>query len=133
MQLGVLLVEPDEDLRYWMGRLVERSDGFILLASCSQVDALEEIVERESPELILLDFKAITGLDSRVISRLKSRLPAPFLALTGYEDENSQEKLALSTGADGYFDNSHAPQSLLKIRQSILAHMGIGADELMQS
>ena len=121
MQLGVLLVEPDNDLRYWVGRLVERSEGFTLQASCSRADDLESMVERFNPQIIMLDYKTMAGLDPGFMARLKSRLPAPYVALTGHQDEKSMQKLAIRAGADGFFDQSRAPQSLLNIRQGILA------------
>lgn len=127
MQLGVLLIEPDSDLRYWVGRLLERSQDFTLRASYSQGDDLERMAERVTPELILLDSKTMFDLDPGIIARLKSRQPAPFVALAGFADEKSQEKLTYASGADGYFDKSRAPQSLHRIRQSILACMGGGA------
>ena len=132
MQLGVLLVEPDEDLRYWMGRLLDRSEGFILRESCSDTLDLAERVKRVSPDLILFDAKAMADLEQDYLAGLKSLPSPPYLVLTGFADEKSQEKLALSAGADGYFDKSRAPQSLNRIRNNILNRSLAGANRTRQ-
>ena len=132
MQLGVLLVELDEDLRYWMGRLLDRSEGFILRESCSEVFDLAEIVKRVSPDLILLDSKAVASLNPDEIARVKSRPSAPYLVLTGIADEKSQKKTALSAGADEYFDKSRALQSLDIIRNNILNRYVAGNNRTRQ-
>ncbi len=118
MQVGVLLVEPDKDLRHWLGRLIQRTEGFTLLGSCPQGNDLEGIASRLIPQLILLDSSVAADLDPGVLVRLRNQLPGVFVALSDMESGGNYEQRARNAGVDGCFCTARAPQSLVKLRQS---------------
>ncbi len=120
MKVGVLLIEPDRDMRYWLGRLIDQTEGFSLQGCCASPADLEEMAARLSPDLILMDRKAAAGLESGMLANLREKLPGLYVALTGLDGDGIYQRGAVESGADSFFEKCRAPQSLVKLREQIL-------------
>jgi response regulator of citrate/malate metabolism len=115
MRIGVLLLEPDNDMRYWLGRLIERTDGFMLRGCCAKTEELEKMANRLSPELILLDKNAAVDLETGRLDALRRKLPGLHVALAGLDSEGACQRLAVESGADSFFAKGRAASSLASL------------------
>lgn len=116
-QIGVLLVEPDAELAHWLSRLIQRTDGFVLLGCCAKPGDLEAMAARHLPGLIILDSHAAAKLDPGELARLRGRIPGLVVALAGLENGAKYEGFARGLGADGFFCKTRLPQFLAELAE----------------
>ena len=99
--LSILLIDDEEDfIRTLATRLELR--GMRPRMAFSGVQGLEEL-EREEPDVILLDMRmpALSGLD--VLRRIRAKRPElPVMIITGHCSEQDRDQ-ALELGVQGYY------------------------------
>ncbi len=95
----ILLIDDDEGLIHFLGRFFQRK-GYEVSACLSGRDALEQI-ERESFDLILLDYKMpdLNGIDI-LIKLKKSQIKTPVIIMTAY----GTTELAIEAMKRGAYD-----------------------------
>jgi two-component system, OmpR family, phosphate regulon response regulator PhoB len=95
----ILVVDDDPTFVHLVTGILER-EGLEVVHATSGEEALAAI-ERRPPELILLDIELpdMSGLE--VLSRLRHRVAAPVIVVSGREAE-SERVLAFDLGADDY-------------------------------
>ncbi len=118
----LLLVEDNELNRDALGRLLERR-GYTVLVAPDGPSALEA-VERERPDLVLLDI-GLPGMDGHAVARELRRRPAgsglPIIALTAHATASDREA-ALQAGCDDFEVKPVALPRLLPRIEALLAH-----------
>src|SRR5438552_3276040 len=97
----VLLVEDDPALRAVMG-LVLQDAGYQVTAARDGKDALE-LLERETPGIILLDMR-MPVMDGREFSRLLHQRPGPRVPVLTVTADTHPEQVAAEMEADGYIE-----------------------------
>ena len=100
--IRLLLVDDHSLFRRGLKALLEQDDRFTVAAEAGDVGEALRCLEREQPDVILLDnhLPGVRGVDA--IPALKETLPsAKVLMLTVSENENDLAA-ALQAGADGY-------------------------------
>lgn len=106
----VFIVEDDEGLRSEMETLIE-GDGHAVLTIADFSDVAAAVVDA-APDLVLLDL-SLPGVDGQAICRdLRKRCDIPIMVVTS-RDNDLDELLAMSRGADDYMAKPFNPQILL--------------------
>jgi DNA-binding response OmpR family regulator len=113
----VLLVEDDPSLQAALTRALS-SQGFVVTACGTAMDALGSVTERE-PDLVILDL-GLPDLDGGTVLRLlRSTTDAPVLIATSRREEGSIVAL-LNAGADDYVTKPFSSEQLLARVSAIL-------------
>src|ERR1043165_732122 len=89
-----------------------------VIGTASDMPAALAIVEREQPDIILLDIDlhGVNSLDS--MSLLLQLTKAPVLILTGVRDTETRDRAMLS-GARGIVQKEESAEAILKAIQSV--------------
>lgn len=113
MGLRVLLIEDNEQNRYLLTFLLERSGHKVVSAN----DGLAGIrqAQKETPDVILLDIQLPTMHGYDVAAGLRN-IPAlvqvPIIAVTSYAMPGDREK-ALEAGCDNYIEKPIDPETFV--------------------
>lgn len=119
--LGVLVVEQDEDLRHWLGRLLGLSEGFKVVGYLDRDADLTRETLRLRPDLLLLDTHTASRLAPEILPDLRQALPGLYVVLMDLEEGPSYERLAKRGGADGFVCKLRVPESLERLRAAVIA------------
>jgi two-component system response regulator ResD len=124
-----VLVDDDEPtIREIVVRYLER-DGFATLEAADG-DRARELVERESPDLVVLDLM-LPGTDGLELCRwIRSRSSLPVIMLTA-RGEESDRIVGLELGADDYVTKPFSPRELAARVRTVLrrAELELVTDE----
>lgn len=126
-ELKILAADDDLSILNFI-KLILRSEGYNVFTAKDGVECLE-VLEREEPDLILLDLNMprLGGLDVlRKLRKDKSKRLIPVIVLTAYTDE---EEVALKEGAIDFLPK---PFNAARLLSRIASHirMKIYMDEL---
>lgn len=111
----VMLMEQEEDLRHWLGRLLDRTEGYEFVGHCQSAAELEAEVQRLRPDLLLLDSHSAAALPIGLLSALRERLPGLYVVLMDIEEGPGYERLARRAGADGFLSKARVPEALASL------------------
>lgn len=112
----VMLMEQEEDLRHWLGRLLDHTPGFECVGYCHRAERLEDEALRLRPDLLLLDSHSAAALPPGVLTRLRMALPGLYVVLMDLEEGPGYERLARRAGADGFLSKARVPEALALLR-----------------
>jgi two-component system, OmpR family, phosphate regulon response regulator PhoB len=124
----VLVVDDQPTIREVVVRYLER-DGFATLEAADG-DRARELVERESPDLVVLDLM-LPGTDGLELCRwIRSRSSLPVIMLTA-RGEESDRIVGLELGADDYVTKPFSPRELAARVRTVLrrAELELVTDE----
>ena len=124
----VLVVDDEPTIREIVVRYLER-DGFATLEAADG-DRARELVERESPDLVVLDLM-LPGTDGLELCRwIRSRSSLPVIMLTA-RGEESDRIVGLELGADDYVTKPFSPRELAARVRTVLrrAELDVVTDE----
>jgi DNA-binding response OmpR family regulator len=118
----VLVVDDDPTVSDVVRRYLERA-GFAVSLATDGPDALD-VVERDHPDLVVLDLM-LPGIDGlEVCRRLRTRTPeVPVVMLTALGEE-ADRVLGLELGADDYLTKPFSPRELVLRVRSVLRRAG---------
>ena len=85
-------------------RLIERADGFTLVAAAQDADALVQQLERTRTDVVILDCHLARGDGLAVCQRLKERVPAPAVVVYSAYAAPALAIAARIAGADALVD-----------------------------
>ena len=100
--LRISIVEDDGEIRAHLVQLIARAKGFSLVSEHHQATEAIEVVQREKPDVVLMDINlpGMSGIECARI--LKQSIPdLQILMLTVYEDSEMIFE-SLKAGASGY-------------------------------
>jgi DNA-binding NarL/FixJ family response regulator len=100
--IRVLLVDDQQLVREGLRRILHPADGFEIVAECDDGDAVVATVERDEPDVVVMDvrMKRVDGVEAT--RRLRARGPTPpVLVLTTFDDDDVLSG-ALRAGASGF-------------------------------
>jgi DNA-binding response OmpR family regulator len=113
----VLVVDDEPTIREIVVRYLER-DGFATLEAADG-DRARELVERESPDLVVLDLM-LPGTDGLELCQwIRSRSSLPVIMLTA-RGEESDRIVGLELGADDYVTKPFSPRELAARVRTVL-------------
>ncbi len=118
--LKIAIIEDRREIREGLRALIEGTHGFRCVAAFASMEEALSSIERELPNVVLVDLglPGISGIDG--IRLLRERHPTlPLLALTVYDDDDRIFD-ALCAGACGYLLKKTAPARLLEsVREAV--------------
>jgi two-component system response regulator ResD len=113
----VLVVDDEPTIRDVVVRYLRR-EGYTTLEA-GDGDAARALVERESPNLVVLDLM-LPGMDGLALCRwIRGRSPLPVIMLTARGDE-ADRIVGLELGADDYVTKPFSPRELVARVGSVL-------------
>lgn len=115
-RVRVLVMDQDEDLRHWLGRLLDRTEGFESVGFCTESCDLAAMSQSLAPHLILLDTHSAARLLPGTLARLRKTLPGLYVVLMDLEEGPAYERLAKRAGADGFLCKARVPEALERLR-----------------
>ncbi|MBU2548029.1 MAG: response regulator [Proteobacteria bacterium] len=124
-KIGVLVIDPDGDIRHWMERLLNRTDNFTCLGAAASVLELSGDADRIRPAMILVDAQSTSLPGSDLIRHLRGVYPAAKVVIMEIEEGGRYENLARRIGADAYISKSSVPESLDDLKRRLFMQGGI--------
>lgn len=122
----ILIVDDEASVHYAFNKIL--GSEYLLIFAKTQREALQ-IIENETPDLILLDLKLPDGNGLDILKIVRSIKPyIPIIVITAYADTDS----AISAIKEGAFDYISKPFEINYFKQLIkkaLAHFYISRDE----
>lgn len=111
--IRVVLVDDQALTRAGLRMLCETTDDIHIVAEADHGHKAVQAVERESPDLVLMDLR-MPGMDGiTAAARIRSSRPGVrILILTTFDDDDHLFP-ALSAGADGFLVKDAAPEDVL--------------------
>ena len=120
MQPKVLLVDDHPIVRQGIRRLIEKEPGLSVCGEAEDAQEALEVIERERPDIIVLDLslKSSSGFD--LILDVKQRWKnARILVLSMYNEDVYAERV-LRAGASGYIMKQEAPKRVITAIWAVL-------------
>lgn len=113
----VLVVDDDPQIRQMVTDYL--GDNDIRVTSLSAGRGIDEVLMRESIDLLVLDLK-LPGEDGMLIARrLREQSELPIIVLTGRKEE-ADRVMALELGADDYLTKPFSPRELLARMRALI-------------
>jgi len=116
-KLKVLVMEQEENLRHWLGRLLDRTEGFQCVGYCPGPEAIKDMVVQLAPEMLLLDWRSASSLPAQSLLELKKLAPGLCVVFMDLEEGPSYERRARCAGADGFLSKARVPEDLESLRK----------------
>lgn len=116
-KIKVLVMEHEENLRHWLGRLLNRTDGFECVGYCPDVEAIKSEVGRLGPHILLLDWRSAAALPANFLLDIKKLQPGLCVVFMDLEEGPGYDRRARKAGADGFLSKSRVPEGLEALRQ----------------
>jgi DNA-binding NarL/FixJ family response regulator len=114
MQIKVVIVDDDEEIRASLASLIRRSTSFKLLGDYANAESALKEIPRHPPDVVLMDINLPGMKGFECVRELKAVRPEiQFLMLTVYEDSDSLFN-SLKAGASGYLLKRTAGSKLLE-------------------
>ena len=112
--IAVAIVEDHARLREALATVVSMAPGLRLACACGSVEELLEVVERDPPDVALLDI-ALPGMSGiEGVRQLKVRYPALHVLMLTVFDDNDHVFEAICAGASGYLLKDTALEKLIE-------------------
>lgn len=120
----VLVVDDEAPVRDVVGQYLAR-DGFRVVATGHGAEVIE-LVEREAPDLVVLDvmLPGVGGLE--LCRTIRGRWPLPVILLTARSQETDRI-VGLELGADDYVTKPFSPRELVARVRAVLRRAGAEA------
>jgi DNA-binding response OmpR family regulator len=117
MKKKVLIVDDDQKLQKILKEYFEE-DEFLVISMYDGVDCIE-VINSESPDIIILDIMlpGCNGLD--VMRKIKKKHSVPIILLTA-KGEETDRIVGLELGADDYLPKPFNPRELLARMRAVM-------------
>ena len=116
-KIKVLVMECEENLRHWLGRLLDRTEGFECVGYCPNVEAIKNDVAKLGPQVLLLDWRSASALPANFLLNIKTLNPDMYVVFMDLEEGPGYDRRARKAGADGFLSKARVPEGLESLRQ----------------
>jgi DNA-binding NarL/FixJ family response regulator len=114
MQIKVVIVDDDEEIRSSLAALIRRASNLKLLGDYANAEIALKEIPRHPPDVVLMDINLPGMKGFECVRQIKAVNPdVQFLMLTVYEDSESLFN-SLKAGASGYLLKRTASSKLLE-------------------
>src|SRR5580692_4920953 len=114
MQIKVVIVDDDEEIRAGLAALIRRAPSMKLIGEYANAEIALKEIPRHVPDVVIMDINLPGMKGYECVRQLKSARPeVQFLMLTVYEDSDSLFN-SLKAGASGYLLKRTASAKLLE-------------------
>lgn len=121
MQIKVVIVDDDEEIRAGLGALIRRAPNMKLMGDYANAEIALKEIPRHTPDVVIMDINLPGMKGYECVRQLKAVKPeVQFLMLTVYEDSDSLFN-SLKAGASGYLLKRTASAKLLEAIRDVHA------------
>jgi DNA-binding NarL/FixJ family response regulator len=114
MQIKVVIVDDDEEIRGGLAALIRRASNMKLIGDYANAEIALKEIPRHVPDVVIMDINLPGMKGFECVRQLKAMRPeVQFLMLTVYEDSDSLFN-SLKAGASGYLLKRTASSKLLE-------------------
>ncbi|MFQ5602715.1 MAG: response regulator [bacterium] len=120
-EISVAVVEDDREIRQLLTLIIDSSPGFSCKQSFNDCETAIPAIEKNPPDVVLMDIDlpGMSGIEG--VKRLKVKLPdTDFIMLTIKEDDDSIFD-SICAGATGYLVKDMPPADLLQAIKDVYA------------
>lgn len=107
----ILLIDDNQELLSMLTHILNK-EGFTKLSTASSCREAREALERELPDLIILDVMLPDGNGFSLFQEIRTKADLPILFLSA-RDEDNDRLLGLGLGADDYLTKPFLPRELI--------------------
>jgi len=136
-QTRIVIVDDHAVVRVGMTQLLEREDGLVVCGEARTAAEAEELVERERPDLMIVDLSLEGGSGLELIKTIRERHPSILMLVCSMHDELLFAERVLAAGARGYVMKAEAAdllvQAVRKVRSGGVYVSPAMSDRLLQT
>lgn len=118
MSIKVVIIDPDEDVRRWLGRLLDRTEGFDCTGQYADVEGIFAHPPASRPDLVLVETHLAVS-EKEIFKKLKESFGEARFALMDIEEGSSYETISRRMGADIFLSKARVPESLAEMKKLI--------------
>jgi DNA-binding NarL/FixJ family response regulator len=121
MEINVLIVEDDPEIRDWMQSVLKQADGINCLLAFPDAESCLKLYEKNNPDVVIMDIHlpGMNGIECiKKIKPLKPRVQ--FIMFTVFEDDENVFE-SLCAGASGYILKNATPEKLVEAIKELYA------------
>lgn len=115
MKIGI--ADPQGRVRFSLHVLLDQQPGWVVAGEAVDCDDLFDMMRREAPDLLLLDWD-LPDLNPLEVLRML-RMLYPNLKIIVLSGRRELEKTAISGGADSFACKAEPPEKLLSLIQQL--------------
>jgi DNA-binding NarL/FixJ family response regulator len=126
----VLLVDDHPIVRQGLGQLIDAEPDLALSAEAADAPAALSAVEREVPDLAIVDI-SLAGSDGlELVRQIRERWPSVRVLVLSMHSESVYAERTLSAGAQGYIMKQEPPDRILHAMREVLRNEVFLSDKL---
>lgn len=116
----VLIVDDHPLMREGLAARIGSQPGLELCGEASDADEALALIDREKPELVIVDLTLRSGHGLDLIKKASQRTPPPKMLVVSAHDETLYAQRVLKAGALGYINKQEAQQHVVDAITTVL-------------
>jgi len=120
MKKKIVIVEDHPIVRRGMVQLINFEEDICTVGEAETTFIAHELLEREKPDLVLIDLSLKGGSGLELIKDIKKLYPSMLIIVVSLHDENVYAERVIRAGAKGYIMKSEATESILTAIHQVL-------------
>lgn len=120
MKNRIVIVEDHPIVRRGMAQLINFEEDMCTVGEAETTIIAHETLEREKPDLVLVDLSLKGGSGLELIKDIKKLYPKMLIIVVSLHDENVYAERVMRAGAKGYIMKSEATESILTAIRQVL-------------
>ena len=120
MKNRIVIVEDHPIVRRGMAQLINFEEDMCTVGEAETTFIAHEILEKEEPDLVLVDLSLKGGSGLELIKDIKKLYPEMLIIVVSLHDENVYAERVMRAGAKGYIMKSEATESILTAIRQVL-------------
>lgn len=120
MKKRIVIVEDHPIVSRGMAQLINFEEDICTVGEAETTFTAHEILERERPDLVLVDLSLKGGSGLELIKDIKKLYPKMMIIVVSLHDENVYAERVMRAGANGYIMKSEATESILTAIRQVL-------------
>lgn len=118
MKIGI--ADPQARVRFSLRVLLEQQPGWMVSWEAADCDELFEMLPRDLPDLLLLDWDLPTQMIEELLRRLRTKYPNLIIIVMSGRPE--LQPTAIKGGADAFASKADSPERLLTVIRGLCDH-----------
>ena len=120
IRVGVVEANPVE--REYLLALIERAPGVVVSAAYGGLDGTLPELQRDQPDLVVLDLDGLTGFETEWLRKLRAKLPHSAVLVLSSEKNRDQVFHTLEAGVSGWLQKPCTADQI--VRALLALHEG---------
>ena len=120
-KIRVVIADDHPLYREGVARSLAEDDDIIIVAEAADADAAVEMVERNAPDVVLLDISMPAGGGISALRRIRAKTQDPKIAMLTVSENDDDVMQALKAGAVGYVLKGVGSRELVAIVKDLAA------------